>query len=86
MFFACSKNGEQRNFNLHFQQFYHRSPFCTYALGKHFDHWKNIEFTLSPVLLDEIDRCLKNGYTEMPFDDPEHHESDPNDVPVGKVL
>lgn len=29
---------------------------------------------------------LKNGYREMPFDDPEHHESDPNDVPVGKVL
>ena len=29
---------------------------------------------------------LKNGYTNMPFDDPENHESDPNDVPVGKVL
>ncbi|MBM4210999.1 MAG: GNAT family N-acetyltransferase [Gammaproteobacteria bacterium] len=29
---------------------------------------------------------LKNGYTEMPFNDPENHESDPNDVPVGKVL
>lgn len=29
---------------------------------------------------------LKNGYTEMPFDDPENHESDPNDVPVGKLL
>jgi GrpB-like predicted nucleotidyltransferase (UPF0157 family) len=29
---------------------------------------------------------LKNGYTEMPFDDPESHESDPNDVPVGKML
>ncbi len=29
---------------------------------------------------------LKNGYTEMPFDDPESHESDPHDVPVGKVL
>lgn len=29
---------------------------------------------------------LKNGYTNMPFDDPENHESDPNDVPVGKLL
>ncbi len=29
---------------------------------------------------------LKNGYTEMPFNDPEPHESDPNDIPVGKVL
>lgn len=29
---------------------------------------------------------LKNGYTEMPFDDPEHHDSDPNDVSVGKYL
>ena len=29
---------------------------------------------------------LKNGYTKMSFDDPENHESDPNDVPVGKLL
>jgi hypothetical protein len=29
---------------------------------------------------------LKNGYCNMPFNDPENHESDPNDVPVGKVL
>ena len=29
---------------------------------------------------------LKNGYREMSFNDPEDHESDPNDVPVGKVL
>lgn len=29
---------------------------------------------------------LKNGYTDMPFNDPENHESDPNDVPVGKLL
>lgn len=29
---------------------------------------------------------LKNGYTKMPFDDPESYESDPNDVPVGKLL
>jgi GrpB-like predicted nucleotidyltransferase (UPF0157 family)/GNAT superfamily N-acetyltransferase len=29
---------------------------------------------------------LKNGYTNMPFDDPENHESDPHDVAVGKVL
>lgn len=42
-------------------QFYDRSPFCTYALGKYLAHWKGIEFTPSPVLLDEIDRCLKNG-------------------------
>ncbi len=29
---------------------------------------------------------LKNGYAEMPFNDPESHESDPTDVPVGKRL
>ncbi len=29
---------------------------------------------------------LKNGYTEMPFNDPENQEFDPNDVPVGKEL
>ncbi len=42
-------------------QFYDRSPFCTYALGKYISHFKDVEFTPSPVLLDEIDRCLKNG-------------------------
>ena len=42
-------------------QFYDRSPFCTYALGKYLSHWKNVAFTPSPVLLDEINRCLKNG-------------------------
>lgn len=41
-------------------QFYDRSPFCTYALGKYLAHWKNREFTPSPVLLDEINRCLKD--------------------------
>ncbi len=29
---------------------------------------------------------LKNSYTKIPFDDPEDYESDPNDIPVGKVL
>ena len=42
-------------------QFYDRSPFCTYALDKYLAYWKGIEFTPSPVLLDEIDRCLKNN-------------------------
>ena len=42
-------------------QFYDRSSFCAYALGKYLAHWKNIEFKPSPVLLGEIDRCLKNG-------------------------
>ncbi len=41
-------------------QFYDRSPFCTYALGKYLADWKNIEFKPSPVLLSEIDRCIKN--------------------------
>ena len=41
-------------------QFYDRSPFCTYALGKYLSNWKNIEFKPLPVLLDEIDRCLKD--------------------------
>lgn len=42
-------------------QFYDRAPLCTYALGKYLAHWKGLEFKPSPVLLDEIDRCLKNG-------------------------
>lgn len=42
-------------------QFYDRSSFCTYALGKYLSHHKNFEFKPSPVLLDEIDRCLKAG-------------------------
>ena len=42
-------------------QFYDRSPFCTYALGKYLAHWKNTEFTPSLVLLDEINYCLKNN-------------------------
>ncbi|WPY00700.1 P-loop ATPase [Candidatus Trichorickettsia mobilis] len=42
-------------------QFYDRSPFCTYALSKYLAHWKNTEFMPSLVLLDEIDRCLKNN-------------------------
>lgn len=28
----------------------------------------------------------KKGYIYMPFNDPESHEHDPNDIPVGKVL
>lgn len=42
-------------------QFYDRSPFCTYALGKYLSYHKNVEFKPSPILLDEIDRCLKNS-------------------------
>lgn len=41
-------------------QFYDRTIFCTYALGKYLAHWKGLEFKPSPVLLDEIDRCIKN--------------------------
>ena len=41
-------------------QFYDRAQLCTYALGKYLAHWKNTEFTPSPVLLGEIDRCLKD--------------------------
>ncbi len=41
-------------------QFFDRSPFCTYALGKYLSHWNNSDFKLSPVLLDEIERCLKD--------------------------
>jgi GrpB-like predicted nucleotidyltransferase (UPF0157 family)/GNAT superfamily N-acetyltransferase len=29
---------------------------------------------------------LKNGYTNMPFNDFENHEYDPKDIPVGKIL
>ena len=40
-------------------QFYDRSPFCTYTLGRYFAHWHDSDFTPSPILLNEIDRCLK---------------------------
>lgn len=43
------------------RQFYDRSPFCTYALGRYLAHWNHTAFTPSPVSLDEMDRCLKNG-------------------------
>ena len=42
-------------------QFYDRSPFCTYALGRYLCESNNMEFTPAPALFDEIDRCLKNG-------------------------
>lgn len=42
-------------------QFYDRSPFCTYALGKYLSNWKNIEFKPSSALFDEVDRCVKNS-------------------------
>ena len=29
---------------------------------------------------------LQNGYTDMPFDDPDNHEFNPHDIPVGKIL
>lgn len=38
------------------------------------------------VLQSSLRFYLKNGYTDMPFDDPENLESDPNDIPVGKQL
>lgn len=42
-------------------QFYDRSPFCTYALGKYLSHWSNGDFKPSSILLDEILRCLEGG-------------------------
>ncbi|WP_045915682.1 AAA family ATPase [Orientia tsutsugamushi] len=42
-------------------QFYDRSPFCAYALWHYSSDWHNSNFIPSPVLLDEIDRCLKAG-------------------------
>jgi predicted ATPase/GrpB-like predicted nucleotidyltransferase (UPF0157 family) len=41
-------------------QFYDRSPFCTYALGRYLSHGHN-SFKPSPTLLAEIDRCLKQS-------------------------
>ena len=43
-------------------QFYDRSLFCTYALGKYLSHWKDLEFKHLPMLLGEFDRCLKDGF------------------------
>jgi GNAT superfamily N-acetyltransferase len=28
----------------------------------------------------------QNGYVDMPFNDPDGYESDPNDIPLGKVV
>jgi predicted ATPase len=42
-------------------QFYDRAALCTYALAKYLSRAENVEFTLSPVLLDAIDRCLNVG-------------------------
>ncbi|MBN9228022.1 AAA family ATPase [Legionella steelei] len=42
-------------------QFYDRSPFCAYALGRYSAHWHHRDFAPSPVLLEEVDRCLKAG-------------------------
>ncbi|STY78868.1 ATPase [Legionella wadsworthii] len=42
-------------------QFYDRSPFCAYALGRYSAHWHNRDFTPSSILLAEVDRCLKAG-------------------------
>ncbi len=42
-------------------QFFDRAPFCTYALGKYLSHCNNGDFAPSPVLLDEVNRCLKGG-------------------------
>lgn len=45
-------------------QFYDRSPFCTYALGQYLSQLNHAEFTPTPTLLEEIDRCLKNNIYE----------------------
>jgi predicted ATPase len=42
-------------------QFYDRSPFCTYALGSYLSRWLGSDFKPLPILLEEIDRCLKTG-------------------------
>ncbi len=42
-------------------QFFDRSPFCAYALGRYSAHWHHRDFTPSPILLAEVDRCLKAG-------------------------
>lgn len=41
-------------------QFYDRSPFCIYALGQYFSQGAHVEFTPSPRLSKEIERCLKS--------------------------
>lgn len=41
-------------------QFYDRSPFCAYALGCYLLGGHS-NFTPSPILVDEIDRCLEAG-------------------------
>lgn len=41
-------------------QFYDRSPFCAYALGRYLSGERD-NFTPSPILVDELERCLKEG-------------------------
>ncbi len=48
-------------------QFYDRAPFCTYALGKYLAYWKNTEFRHLPVVLGEIDRCLKTVFIKTKY-------------------
>jgi predicted ATPase len=42
-------------------QFYDRSPFCTYALGLYLSKCLEGDFIPSPILSEEISRCLKNN-------------------------
>lgn len=42
-------------------QFYDCYPFCTYALGQYLSYSQSAKFTPSPKLLNETDRCLKDG-------------------------
>lgn len=41
-------------------QFYDRSPFCTYALGRYLSSLHGSDFKPSPILLNEIERCLNS--------------------------
>jgi hypothetical protein len=48
-------------------QFFDRGPLCTYALGKYLSYSKNIEFTPSPILLDEIERSSKTAFIRITY-------------------
>lgn len=45
--------------------------------------YKIIQTESSPAALQFY---KKHGYTNMPFNDPDEHESHPQDIPLGKIL
>ena len=53
------------------------------------EHWlkeKNYKSVHTEASQEALQFYKKHGYTEMPFNDPDAYETDPQDTPLGKVL